>query len=47
MPAVPDELQMRFEKWSANGRPPQASFEWLANQYVCGNRTAMGLFVLI
>jgi hypothetical protein len=28
MPAVPDELQMRFEKWSANGRPPQASFEW-------------------
>lgn len=28
MPAVPDNLQARFEKWDANGRPPQAAFTW-------------------
>ncbi|TQS94364.1 hypothetical protein EU811_00825 [Arthrobacter sp. TS-15] len=28
MPAVPDNLQRRFEKWNAVGRPPQAPFEW-------------------
>ncbi|WP_461163589.1 8-oxoguanine DNA glycosylase OGG fold protein [Arthrobacter sp. R4-81] len=28
MPAVPDDLQRRFQKWDANDRPPQDAFEW-------------------
>lgn len=28
MPAVPDDLRRRFQKWDANGRPPQMPFEW-------------------
>jgi hypothetical protein len=28
MPAVPDDLRRRFQKWDANGRPSQEAFEW-------------------
>lgn len=28
MPAVPDDLRRRFQKWDAKGRPPQEAFEW-------------------
>jgi hypothetical protein len=28
MPAVPDDLQRRFEKWDSKGRPPQTPFGW-------------------
>lgn len=28
MPAVPVDLRRRFQKWDANGRPPQMPFGW-------------------
>ena len=28
MPAVPDDLRRRFQKWDAKGRPSQEAFEW-------------------
>lgn len=28
MPAVPDDLRRRFQKWDAKGRPPQEAFDW-------------------
>jgi hypothetical protein len=28
MPAVPDDLRRRFQKWDTNGQPPQEAFEW-------------------
>lgn len=28
MPVVPDDLQNRFQKWDAKGRPSQEAFEW-------------------
>jgi hypothetical protein len=28
MPAAPDDLLARFQKWNAKGRPPQVPFEW-------------------
>src|SRR5690242_3148424 len=28
MPAVPEDLQKRFDEWDANGRPPQRAFSW-------------------
>lgn len=28
MPAVPDDLRRRFQKWDANGRRPQEAFDW-------------------
>lgn len=28
MPALPDDLQRRFQKWEADGRPSQVPFEW-------------------
>jgi hypothetical protein len=28
MPAVPDDLRRRSQKWEAKGRPPQEAFEW-------------------
>ena len=28
MPAVPDDLRRRFQKWDAKGQPPQEAFEW-------------------
>jgi hypothetical protein len=43
MPAVPDDLRRRFEKWTAKGRPPQAPFEWNKKRWqkYLGNRSVL------
>jgi hypothetical protein len=33
MPAVPDDLRRRFQRWDAEGRPPQEAFEWIKENW--------------
>jgi hypothetical protein len=33
MPAVPDDLRRRFQRWDAEGRPPQEGFQWIKENW--------------